>query len=155
MRVFRGIAHGHSARTRLRLGLPIVVALVFLLAAGSAPASRIETSPSHAQEYVGSDWVGKVSVFFSEIDSHSRPAAFSLIGFKFANLCSRQGSKLGATIRIGKDKRFDYHGHGFAVVGNVIGSISNPREIAGTASVAGRGCRSGPWWFGVKPAPSG
>jgi hypothetical protein len=131
------------------------MALVFLLAAGSAFASRIETSPSHIQEYVGSDWVGRVSVFFGEIDTPHQPAKFTLSDFRLANLCSRRGSTLNATIRIGKDKRFNYHGHGFTVVGHLIGRISNPREIAGLASVSGHGCHSGPWWFGVKPSFSG
>jgi hypothetical protein len=155
MSAFRGIARGCSGPVRLRVALAIAAASVFMLVAGSASASRIETSPSHAEELVGSDWVGRVSLFFSEIDSPSGRAAFSLSEFRFANLCSKRGSELKATIRVGNDKRFDFRGDGFSVVGHVIGSISHPAEIAGTASVASHGCNSGPWWFGVKPAPHG
>jgi hypothetical protein len=153
MRAFGTVAHSRSALVRLAVGVLAATALAFLIGAGAAPASRIETSPSHIQEYVGSDWVGRVSVFFAEIDNPRQPANFTLSEFRFANLCSRRGSRLNATIRIGKDKRFDYHGHGFTVVGHVIGGISNPREIAGLASVSAHGCHSGPWWFGVKPPP--
>jgi hypothetical protein len=53
---------------RLRFLLPIVVVLL-LGASAVAVASRIETSPSHTNEYIGHDWVGKVSIFFGEIDN--------------------------------------------------------------------------------------
>jgi len=152
MRSLRGIGNRHSALVRMRFLAPIAAGLV-LGVSGLALASRIETSPSHAEIYSGSDWVGKVSLLFTEIDSTSGKASFSLSLFRFANLCSRRGSELSATIRLGRDKRFHYRGHGFTVAGNLIGSIASPREIAGTASVARGGCRSGPWWFSVLPGP--
>jgi hypothetical protein len=152
MQLSRGITRRASTRVRIRFLLPIAIGL-FLAASGLALASRMETSPSHINEYTGSNWVGKVSLFFGEIDSPSGQQAFSLSELKFANLCSRRGSEVKTSIRVGKNKLFDFHGHGFSVVGNVIGSLSDPREIAGTASVATHGCQSGPWWFSVKPAP--
>jgi hypothetical protein len=139
---------------RLRRVVPIFVAMALLLGAGSASAVRIMTSPSHAELLVGSDWVGRVILTYEEIDSSSGKSAFSISGFTFANLCSRRGSTLGATIPIRRDGRFDYRGHGFVVVGHVIGNRSYPKEIAGLASFARRGCASGPWWFGA-PLPPG
>jgi hypothetical protein len=142
------------ARPALVLALALATAVVALAALTSgAAASRIETSPSHVDEYTGSDWLGKVTLFWGEIDSPNGKAQFSISGLRFANLCSRRGNELKASIPVGRSKLFHFHGRGFSVQGNVIGSLSSPREIAGTASFATKGCQGGTWWFSAKPAP--
>jgi hypothetical protein len=147
-----GRDRGWIGRARLALVLAIAVAASAALT-GGAEASRIETSPSHVNEYTGSNWLGKVTLFWGEIDSPNGKASFSISGLTFPNLCSRRGSELKASIPVGRSKRFHFHGRGFSVQGNVIGGLSAPREIAGTASFATKGCSGGTWWFSAKPAP--
>ncbi|MFZ0043941.1 MAG: hypothetical protein WAK93_21710 [Solirubrobacteraceae bacterium] len=137
---------------RLRLGVLIAGAMLALGVAAGASASRIQVKPSHALEYFGHDWVGKVRVEFTEIDTN-RGDVFALYAFTFANECSRRGSALkdSIPITIRRDNRFQYQGHGFTVTGNVIGKRAAPKEIVGLATVSRNGCTSGPWWFEVKP----
>jgi hypothetical protein len=136
---------------RVRTALAAAIAVVVLLAiAGVAAASRIETSPSQSHTLSGSDWLGPVVVYWSEIDSPNGTPHFSIARVTFANLCSRRGSVLNASIPVGRSRRFHFHGRGFTVVGNVIGGLSFPREIAGTASFATKTCQGGTWWFSVR-----
>jgi hypothetical protein len=134
---------------RARLAVVIAVVLVVTVAVSQAWASRVQVKGPAPIQYVGHDWVGKVSLTYS-----TYPVA-GLVAFEFANSCSRSGSALdlSTVIKVGQNERFHYHGHGFTLDGNVIGSREHPREIAGLASVSSRGCHSGPWWFGVKQAP--
>ncbi|MFZ0043940.1 MAG: hypothetical protein WAK93_21705, partial [Solirubrobacteraceae bacterium] len=150
MRVFGGLARGGSALARRRAALLVVLAVagLSLLAAAQAPASRIQVKGAAPDSFVGHDWPGKVSLIYGQSDGK-----FGFFAFTFANLCSRKGSETpdSVQIRVGANKLFHYRGHGFTISGNVIGRLSDPREIAGLASVSARGCQSGPWWFGVKP----
>ena len=159
MRSSQAIDRGLTRFWGVRSGVPVAVVIlllaVLLATSGRAVASRVETSPSHTEELLGSDWVGKVSVFFSEIDSPSGKASFSLTQFRFANGCSRRGSLVRATIRVDSHGRFDFDGPGFFISGHEIGKISYPTRIVGLATVAGHSCHSGPWWFSVKPRRSG
>jgi hypothetical protein len=139
---------------RWRLIAPLAVILL-LAATAAALASKTETGASGPVEGMnGWDWVGRVALGFSPADyGQGNDVAAELIPFSFANECDKRGSQLNAAITIGRDKRFHYHGHGFTISGNVIGSLANPREVAGFASVRTHGCASGPWWFDAYPTP--
>jgi hypothetical protein len=150
MRVARGTTRDVSGVTRLRLLVGAAVVTALLAIASSASASRIETGGAGpAQDYAGFDWLGRVTLSYGEAGQHG----FGFFAFTFANLCSRRGTQLNSsvTVTVGKNKLFHYRGHGFSLNGNVIGPISSPREIAGTATFAGKGCRGGTWWFAVTP----
>jgi hypothetical protein len=144
----------YDYRVRWRLTGSIIV-IVLLLSTATALASKTETGASGPVEGMnGWDWVGRVSLGFSPADyGPGSNVAAQLIPFSFANECDKRGSLLNAAITIGRDKRFRYHGHGFMIWGNVIGSLTNPREVAGFASVRTHGCASGPWWFDAYPTP--
>jgi hypothetical protein len=136
---------------RLRLLLCVAVVTALLTIAGSASASRIETGGAGPSlNYAGFDWLGKVTLSYGEAGQHG----FGFFGFTFANLCSRRGTQLNSsvTVTVGKNKLFHYRGHGFSLKGNVIGPISFPREIAGTATYSKPGCQGGTWWFAVTPS---
>jgi hypothetical protein len=141
----------------VRRGLTATLVIILLLVASATALARskTETGASGPVEGMrGWDWVGRVALGFSPADygpTVNVPA--QLIPFSFANECNQHGSLLNVAITIDRDKRFRYHGHGFTISGNVIGSLTNPREVAGFASVRTHGCASGPWWFDAFPTP--
>jgi hypothetical protein len=142
---------------RLRNLLPIVVALL-LSAAANAFASKTETGASGPAETMsGWDWVGHVTVAYAFTSERGQreDGPPQIASLRFANECDKHGSLLTRAITVGRSKRFHFRGGSrgldFTVTGNVIGSLGNPREVAGFASVRGHGCASGPWWFDAYP----
>jgi hypothetical protein len=125
---------------------PFVVLLLATVAAGVASASRIEVGPGEGRTYTGSDAVGKVTLFYSSIDirlTSPHPGEMvTLSGLRFANECSRTGTKVPGTITVGnssvfavtKHRSFRYDAHGFIVQGALDWhhAVLVPRKITGT-----------------------
>jgi hypothetical protein len=99
-----------------------------------ALGSRIEVGGAQLLQYAGSDGFGKVTFEYSVIPQlHRHPVTdtVTIDRFRFANECSRAGSKVPRTIRVGRDKHFVHRVPGFVVTGRLIGGIRGGAHTAG------------------------
>jgi hypothetical protein len=136
---------------RLRLIVTAMLGASLFTAAPAALGSKTESRGVGPEYYAGQDWVGRTKLTYDVSSGPNETGPPDIFGLMFANECNRRGSTLERSITIHRDGHFAYSGHGFRIVGHVIGSHSAPREIAGTASVRTQGCVSGPWWFDAFP----
>jgi hypothetical protein len=117
---------------RARLGA--LLAIVFMLVpAAVAVAHHIEVGASREMRYKGSDVYGRVSFDFGESDSSGKHPVTTLTirQFRFANECSRVGTKVPGRIRVRANGRFHSTAHGFTVTGRLVGRLQS--RAVGTA----------------------
>jgi hypothetical protein len=146
---------------RPRLIAPFVVLLLAGAGAEGALAAHTETGPSWQDCQAAAPNAKAISGHVAKIcygdDEHRNKAGklvdtYQVTDFWFTNRCSpKRGSRVPATMIVNKLGHFAYAGHGFTVVGMVVGMYRDPpKKISGTAQVVTTSCNSGAVAFSIR-----